>query len=245
MASNKYLAAALCSVVASVVGMPCGVIEAAEKEPIGHKIDNAQVIERVQLVGVIAGAKAKSGIAVIKDALTGKTYAIKTGDILPGVPHIKLQSVQRELAVFNADGKEFKIRLAMSGFAQEADDDEDLSADLGKSNGPGLFEKWYGSKIGVGPDLVDGQNDSSLKLPPTKFEEVNSASSTANGKNALNDEATKLREDNDGPVADYLNRITRSQSGVRARVVESVHAESADSRSQASFIEEPRNEAEE
>jgi hypothetical protein len=196
-----------------------GVVFAAEKEPIGRKIDNAQVMERVQLVGVIAGSSAKSGIAVIKDAQTGKTYAIKTGDILPGVPGIKLQSVQRELAVFNAEGKEFHVRLALGGYAQEAEDEEDLSADLGTSHGPGLFEKWYGSKIGIGPDLVDGPGDTNVKLLRNDHANSEDKGLGAVSKSGSTDEATKLREDRDGPVNDYLNQLTKGSMGVRKRAV--------------------------
>jgi hypothetical protein len=244
MASKKWLTIArrygLRSALISAVVMPAGVMLAAEKEPIGRKIDNAQVMERVQLVGVIAGSSAKSGIAVIKDAQTGKTYAIKTGDILPGVPNIKLQSVQRELAVFNADGKEFHVRLALGGYAQEAEDDEDLSADLGKASGPGLFEKWYGSNLGVGPDLVDGLRDGDTKSgrsgPLNTGHQMPKSGST--------DEAAKLREDRDGPVNDYLDQITKRSSGVRKRVVSPNADRDANADSLRNFNVDPYSEVE-
>ena len=113
-------------------------IEAADYEQIGQKIDNAKIMDRVVLVGVIAGGSAtKDGVAVIKDNITGRTYAIKTGDNLPGVNHIQLKSVRRELAVFNVEGKEYQVRLSIGGYAQEAEDDEAVggtSAELANAN---------------------------------------------------------------------------------------------------------------
>jgi len=142
-------------------------VYAADAQPIERKYDNAQIMDRVQLVGVIAGgASANDGIALIKDAQTGRTYVIKTGDNLPGVSHIKLHKVQRELAVFEAEGKEFQVHLslkaapatvpasdvtaangtALTEKTKQNDNDDQMDDE---SNGPGLFEKWYGNNLGA------------------------------------------------------------------------------------------------
>jgi type II secretory pathway component PulC len=215
MASKKWRAWVLASASAAF----SYAVVAAEREPIGRKIDNAQVMERVQLVGVIAGSNATSGIAVIKDSQTGRTYAIKTGDVLPGVPNIKLQRVQRELAIFNGDGKEYPIRLALGGYAQDAEDDEDLNADLGKSNGPGLFEKWYGSKVGVGPDRVERNSIHDGESASDQAPQAKQDITEDQNKSGSIDEATKLREDRDGPLNDYLKQLTRGSGGVHKRPV--------------------------
>lgn len=197
--------------VASAV-LVSNTLHAADMDPIGRKIDNDQVMDRVALVGVIAGAsRGDDGVAVIKDKQTGRTYAIKTGDSLPGVSHIKLQSVQRELAVFNADGKSFNVRLAIGGYAQEAEDEQDLAADLSSNSvpeGAGLFEKWYGNKLGAGADTVHAIDDNSAtpseltntrKTEPVIIE-IQNAPDT--------DESVELRRDKNGPVDEFLSTMT-------------------------------------
>lgn len=194
----------------------------AELDPVGKRIDNAQVMNRVALVGVIAGGSATSGVAVIKDNQTGRTYAIKTGDNLPGVGHIKLQGVQRELAIFDVAGKEYQVRLSVGGYAQEAEDDEDLDADIASEyDGPGLFEKWHG--VGV---AVDDHNDSeSLSATNERQDLLNESRKNDDGNNrmgsrnhstvvvdldntAKSDAAVKLRKDQDGPVNAFLDHLT-------------------------------------
>ena len=196
----------------------------ADKEPVGRKIDNAQVMDRVQLVGVIAGDAAKNGIAVIRDAQTGKTYAIKTGDGLPGVGHIKLQSVKRELAVFMAEGKEFHVRLAVGGYSQQAEDEQDLAADLNKSTGPGLFEKWYGNQLGEGAGLVDSgqsdaesQNAASTRKAPAQMVLGTKPVETQDKAAEPSEESARLREDRDGPLNEYLRGMTRPQNRKTSR----------------------------
>ncbi len=206
---------------------------AADTDPIGKKIDNAQIMERVALIGVIAGGSDASGVAVIKDTKTGRTYAIKTGDNLPGVGHIKLSSVRRELAVFNVDGQDYSVRLSVGGYAQTADDDEDLEADLNEEHeGPGLFEKWHGSGIA---DLDIGQDDEANgiaeKMVNTRRDESevktkrSAKGNTPTDKNpnhteivvetndqARAEEANALRTDKDGPVHEFLDELTTAKS---------------------------------
>ena len=192
---------------------PASMILAADNQPVGRKIDNSQIMERVQLVGVIAGGSVKQpGIAVIKDAHSGKSYAIKTGDNLPGVSHITLKSVQRELAVFVADGKEFHVRLAVGGYAQDAEDEADLASDLDKTSGPGLFETWYGSKLGSGTDqesMVRGTKS----VNETSPEAAEPLKNNVPKNDMIDTEAAELRKDRNGPVHDYLNQLTSGSSG--------------------------------
>jgi hypothetical protein len=121
---------------------------AADLLPIERKLENADIMKRVQLIGVIAGGATKTaGVAVIKDSVTGRTYAIKTGDSLPGVANIKLQSVLREAAIFVAAGKEYPVRLSIGGSHQKEESDAEQSADLGKDSGPGLLGRWYEGRL--------------------------------------------------------------------------------------------------
>ena len=114
-----------------------------DPKPIERKIDNSDIMARVQLIGVIAGGATKtSGIAVIKDSVTGRTYAIKTGDSLPGVAHIKLTSVRRGEVVFNSSGKQYLVRLVNSSVVSGANDHANTSGDSGKDIGTGLFDQW-------------------------------------------------------------------------------------------------------
>lgn len=144
----------------------------ADNGPVGRKIDNAQIMDRVALVGVIAsGVGSADDVAVIKDNMTGKTYAIKTGDNLPGVGHIKLKSVRREMAVFNADGKEFHVRLSIGGYTSEADES---AADADDPDGSGLFANWHSGKMGgqsfpAGESSVIEATKYDLKLDRAKF----------------------------------------------------------------------------
>lgn len=119
-----------------------------DPRPIERKIENSDIMARVQLIGVIAGGATKtSGIAVIKDSVTGRTYAIKTGDSLPGVPHIKLTSVRRGEAVFNGANKEYLVRLTNSAVVQDTNESADVSGDTNKDVGPGLLNRWYEGRV--------------------------------------------------------------------------------------------------
>jgi hypothetical protein len=167
-------------------------------------------MERVQLVGVISGGSVKnSGIAVIKDIQTGRTYAIKTGDNLPGVQHIKLDRVQRELAVFTAEGKEFHVRLALGGYAQQADDEEDITADLEKPNGPGLFEVWYGDNAGEGSEIArDNAVRRDAKIEDESQKQILTPMVSGTKDVPVADTPGELRKDRDGPVVKYLDSLT-------------------------------------
>ena len=200
--ARLYMSGAL--MIASTLGY------AADTQPIGRKLDNAKIMERVQLVGVIAGGSGKiSGIAVIKDIQTGRTYAIKTGDNLPGVQHIKLDRVQRELAVFMAEGKEFHVRLAMGGYTQEADDDEDITADLNKADGPGLFEIWSGDKAGEGDEIVkEGARNPERRAADEPKNLIATPMVSGIKDVPVAETSVDLRKDRDGPVVKYLDSLT-------------------------------------
>lgn len=118
-------------------------IFAVDSKPIERKIENSDIMARVQLVGVIAGGATKtSGIAVIKNSVTGRTYAIKTGDSLPGVAHIKLTSVRRGEAVFNSPDKEYLVRLINFAVVNSTNDHAATSEDSSGDAGGGLFDHW-------------------------------------------------------------------------------------------------------
>jgi hypothetical protein len=170
---------------------------AAELDPVGKKIDNSQVMERVALIGVIAGGSAASGVAVIKDTQTGRTYAIKAGDNLPGVRHIKLRNIKRELAVFDVEGKEYQVRLSVGGHAQEADDEADVDLDVDiaqEDDGPGLFEKWNGTGVHASDDHVEHIDASRAQL----------SHKTVRDKNNINGEGSGLSNNNDIPHTDAV-----------------------------------------
>lgn len=205
---RQNLLARICVAGALIIAATRGY--SADTQPIGRKLDNARIIERVQLVGVIAGGSGKtSGIAVIKDINTGRTYAIKTGDNLPGVAHIKLDRVQRELAVFSAEGKEFLVRLAVGGYAQQAEDEDDLTADLEKPDVPGLFETWYGDKVGEGVEIVRDKSDKPEVATSEEPKKQTAARMVSGVKDAPDaDTPGELRKDRDGPVVKYLDSLT-------------------------------------
>jgi hypothetical protein len=137
------------------------------------------------------------------------------------------------LAVFNVDGRDYSVRLSVGGYAQTADDDEDLDADLNEEHeGPGLFEKWHGSGVA---DIDFGQDDAgsglAAKIVDTRRDEseVKSKSSekvnTSTDKNpnhteivvetndqGLAEEANALRTDKDGPVHEFLDELTTAKS---------------------------------
>jgi len=174
-------------------------VYAADAQPIERKYDSAQIMDRVQLVGVIAGgASANAGIALIKDAHTGRTYVIKTGDNLPGVGHIKLHKVQRELAVFESEGKEFHVRLSLNATTtnvpaltektKQHDNDDQMDDEV---NGPGLFEKWYGNNLGAS---LSDLEDSSKSRDKSQTSSDDSGSTTKKGQTIETDQASQLNE---------------------------------------------------
>jgi hypothetical protein len=155
---------------------------ATENDPVAKRFDSSKIMDRVELVGVIADATPDSGVAVIKDTKTGRTYAIKTGDQLPGVGHIKLNSVKRELATFTAGDQIFSVRLSISGSTEQAsatpesrlEDDEDL-AEIDDNESPGLFSRWQEARImksnhgPVGEDNHAPTDESSADLATTSI----------------------------------------------------------------------------
>jgi hypothetical protein len=136
---------------------------AADEAPITKTYDDSFIMSRVQLVGVIAGGSSEnSGIAVIKDLQSGRSYAVKTGDSLPGVSHIVLTKVQREVAVFKANEQEYSVRINIgsspgamppSGSLLAGEGSQEVEQ-LPENKGPGLFEKWAAGAIERGADLI-------------------------------------------------------------------------------------------
>jgi hypothetical protein len=135
----------------------------ADDAPVTKTYDDSYIMGRVQLVGVIAGGSSDtSGIAVIKDIHSGRSYAVKTGDALPGVSHIVLTKVQREVAVFKSNDQEYSVRVsigsspasATASSATVASDNADDPGKVSENKGPGLFEKWAAGAIERGADLI-------------------------------------------------------------------------------------------
>lgn len=135
----------------------------ADEAPVTKTYDDSFIMSRVQLVGVIAGGSSDtSGIAVIKDIHSGRSYAVKTGDTLPGVGHIVLTKVQREVAVFKSHDQEYFVRVSIgsspasttASSATAASDNVDESDKVSENKGPGLFEKWAAGAIERGADLI-------------------------------------------------------------------------------------------
>jgi hypothetical protein len=135
----------------------------ADEAPVSKTYDDSYIMSRVQLVGVIAGGSSDiSGIAVIKDIHSGRSYAVKTGDALPGVSHIVLTKVQREVAVFKANDQEYYVRVsigsspgsATTSRATVASENVDESDKVSENKGPGLFEKWAAGAVERGADLI-------------------------------------------------------------------------------------------
>ena len=177
----------------ALVALVCfgsGVSLGADNQPIERGIDDNKVMSRVQLVGVIAdGSGTNKGIAVIKDTETGRSYAIKTGDSLPGVRHIVLTNVQRDGLEFKSTDQKYVIRpfintdptAKASELAVQNPADADQPAD--QNDGPGLFEKWA---VGATEGDAGGISPEALKTLQKKFESL--------GKDESNKE--RMRADN-------------------------------------------------
>lgn len=167
-----------------------GVSLAADNQPIERGIDDSKVMSRVQLVGVIAdGSGTNKGIAVIKDTETGRSYAIRTGDSLPGVSHIVLTNVQRDGLEFKSTDQKYVVRPFIntdstakdSELAAQNPANADQTTD--QNDGPGLFEKWA---VGATEGDAGGISPEALKTLQKKFESL--------GKDESNKE--RMRADN-------------------------------------------------
>lgn len=110
--------------------------------------EDGKIMNRVQLVGVIAdGSTPNAGIAVIKDSVTGRSYALRTGESLPGVAHIVLTDVKRDSLEFTAIDQKYVVRPFINldskdesqSLAQKTDSAEDREGESA-DQGPGLFE---------------------------------------------------------------------------------------------------------
>ena len=136
-------------IVSAVLFLSPSLCLAADNPPVTGIIDDGKVMSRVQLVGVIADGTAKNaGIAVIKDSETGRSYALRTGDSLPGVNHIILTNVKREGLEFSSSDQKYLVRPFIN---VDSSQEGEAIADKTSSNdekteknldGPGLFEKW-------------------------------------------------------------------------------------------------------
>ena len=177
--TQSWLSLALLSLSFS----PLSPVFGADEAPVTKTYDDSYIMSRVQLVGVIAGGSSDtSGIAVIKDIHSGRSYAVKTGDTLPGVSHIVLAKVQREVAVFRANDQEYSVRVSIgsspattNASATVASDNLGGTDNTSENKGPGLFEKWAAGAIERGADLISAEKLTSKKPGTTSTKPVKSA----------------------------------------------------------------------
>jgi len=195
---NLMLRAALC--IAS------GMAYAADTQPVERVIDDSKVMSRVQLVGVIADGSAKNaGIAVIKDTETGRSYAIRTGDSLPGVDHIVLTSVQRDGLEFKSADQKFVVRPFINTDSSQPSDavaekkPEEAGQQGDQQEGPGLFEKWASG--GADQD-VDQISLEAIKVLKKKYDSLNQEDAAKDAMRATNEpsEMNKLSGESDDSV---------------------------------------------
>lgn len=167
-----------------------GEVSAADNQPIERKIDDELIMGRVKLVGVIADSSSTTaGIAVIKDSQTGKSYAIKVGDSLPGVAHILLSDVQRDVLTFSTPEKKYLVRPTIniesdSKETELASESESEASGTEQSDGPGLFEKWAAGVAERGPELISLE---ALKTLDQKYKNLGKDEARRKAMNSLND----------------------------------------------------------
>ena len=167
----RYSILASLALVSTIILLPADGYS-ADPRPIDRTMENSDIMARVQLVGVIAGGATKnSGIAVIKDSNTGRTYAIKSGDSLPGVPQITLISVRRGEAVFNGANKEYLVRTTNISAVQDSKDNADISDETAKDVGTGLLSHWYESRITPDKASTNQTYLTPSQLPPDPREQ--------------------------------------------------------------------------
>lgn len=187
---------------------------AADNQPIERKMDDELIMGRVKLVGVIADSSSTTaGIAVIKDAQTGKSYAIKVGDSLPGVTHIVLSDVQRDVLTFSTPEKKYLVRptINLESDAKEtelASESESEASGAEQLDGPGLFEKWAAGVAERGPELISLE---ALKTLDQKYKNLGKDEARRKAMNSLNDVTPPVVEelnDNESTVVEEeLNDI--------------------------------------
>lgn len=166
--ARSALVAAMC--------LASGLSLAADNQPIERVIDDSKVMNRVQLVGVIAdGSGNNKGIAVIKDTETGRSYAIKTGDSLPGVSHIVLTNVQRDGLEFKSYDQKYVVRpyintdSTANAAELAAQNPANAEQPADQQEGPGLFEKWA---VGATEGDAGSISSEALKTLQKKFESL-------------------------------------------------------------------------
>jgi hypothetical protein len=177
-------------ILRAVLCIASGIAYAADTQPVERVIDDSKVMSRVQLVGVIADGSAKNaGIAVIKDTETGRSYAIRTGDSLPGVDHIVLTNVQRDGLEFKSAEQKFVVRPFINTDMSNASDavaerkPEEAGQPADAQEGPGLFEKWAS---GGAEQDVDRISLEAIKVLKKKYESLNQEDDAKDAMRATN-----------------------------------------------------------
>ena len=115
--------------VATIISLVCLVLSASmSSAPALAVVPAAPVVDRLHVVGVIAEAEADKGqgIAVLKDRISGRSFAISTGESLPGDESFKVKAVRRKTVLVSNGQAELTLSWAPpEAPAQEKPEDED------------------------------------------------------------------------------------------------------------------------
>lgn len=146
---------------------------AVDQEPISRSLMEQK--PRYFLVGVIADSGVdRKGVAVIKDATSGKSITMKVGDQVEGHAGLRLIKVSRNFAVLQEGSKTINITVDTSAQPSEPvvqgeldftvnEDYDDQSERPVYTNDPELFERWYSSLRGK----TWSGDDQSITQPPS------------------------------------------------------------------------------
>jgi hypothetical protein len=91
----------------------------------------ASVTDRLHVVGVIAEAEADKGqgIAVLKDRSSGRSFAISTGESLPGEGNFKVKAVRRKTVLVSDGQSELVLSWAPPEPPAKNEEEDSLGAE--------------------------------------------------------------------------------------------------------------------
>jgi len=91
----------------------------------------APVTDRLHVVGVIAEAEADKGqgIAVLKDRISGRSFAISTGENLPGEGNFKVKAVRRKTVLVSDGQAELVLSWAPPEPPAKTEEEDSLGAE--------------------------------------------------------------------------------------------------------------------
>jgi len=84
-----------------------------------HAADQTSISQRMSVVGVIAESdpSGRQGIAVLKDSRGGRTFAVQTGESVPGEPTMVVKSVRRNEVLVSNGQEQFTLTYFDAGSA--------------------------------------------------------------------------------------------------------------------------------